>query len=82
MLSRSKRIVFKFIRRIQKYNDKQVREDRKIKDNIKDVSNNSKKDLNCEIIIELGNKKYWEDKDEVVCKRMSNIEIIFQIKNK
>ena len=57
----------------KRYNEKQVREDRKINDYMKDISDNNKKDLACEIIIELGNKLYWEDKDEIFWKKMSNV---------
>lgn len=56
-----------------KYNNNQIREDRKINDYMKNISDNSKKDLACEIIIELGNKIYWEDKDENFWKKMSNV---------
>ena len=44
------------------YNSKQTREDRKIDDYFKKVSDNSKSDLACEIIIELGDKKFWDTK--------------------
>lgn len=47
----------------EEYNSKQTRENRKIKDYFTHVSNNSKNDLASEIIIELGNKKYWDMKD-------------------
>ena len=46
------------------YNSKQTRDDRKIDDYLKKISDNSKNDLACEIIIELGDKKYWDTKDE------------------
>lgn len=46
----------------EEYNAKQTRENRKIKDYFTHVSNNSKSDLACEIIIELGDKKYWDTK--------------------
>lgn len=39
------------------------RNDRKIADYFKKISDNSKNDLACEIIIELGDKKYWDTKD-------------------
>ena len=51
-----------FQKSVDEYNNKQVREDRKIKDYFTNVSNNTKNDLACEIIIELGNKKYWDTK--------------------
>ena len=44
------------------YNNKQKRDDRKIDDYFKKVSDNSKSDLACEIIIELGDKKFWMTK--------------------
>ncbi len=59
-----------------KYNEKQIRDDRKIKNYMKDVSDNSKKDLAClacEIIIELGNKAYWDSKDDNFKKQMSKV---------
>ena len=55
------------------YNSRQVREDRKIKDYFSHVSNNSKNDLACEIIIELGNKKFWDTKDISYKKKMTNV---------
>ena len=45
------------------YNNKQTRDDRKIDDYFKKISENSKNDLACEIIIELGDKSYWDTKD-------------------
>ena len=44
------------------YNNKQVRDDRKIDDYFYKISNDDKHDLSCEIIIEIGNMAYWEDK--------------------
>ena len=57
----------------EEYNAKQTRENRKIKDYFTHVSNNSKSDLACEIIIELGDKKYWDTKDIKFKKRMTNV---------
>ena len=57
----------------EEYNSKQTRENRKIKDYFTHVSNNSKNDLACEIIIELGNKKYWDTKDLKFKKKMTNV---------
>jgi len=45
-----------------KYNNKQVREDRKIDNYFNKISNDDKHDLACEIIIELGDMSYWENK--------------------
>lgn len=44
------------------YNNKQVRDDRKIDDYFYKISSDDKHDLACEIIIEIGNMAYWEDK--------------------
>ena len=57
----------------EEYNAKQTRENRKIKDYFTHVSNNSKSDLACEIIIELGDKKYWDTKDIKFKKQMTNV---------
>lgn len=64
-----------FQKSVDEYNNKQVREDRKIKDYFTNVSNNTKNDLACEIIIELGNKKYWDTKDKVFKRKMTNVFI-------
>ena len=45
------------------YNQKQTREDRKIRDYFKKVCE-SQNDIACEIIIELGDMDFWNDKDE------------------
>lgn len=45
------------------YNNKQTREDRKIKDYFKKVCE-SQNDIACEIMIELGDMDFWNDKDE------------------
>lgn len=66
------------------YNNKQTRDDRKINDYFKKVSDNSKSDLACEIIIELGDKKFWDTKDldykkkmtEVYKKQVDDLELI------
>ena len=55
------------------YNSRQTREDRKIKDYFSHVSNNSKNDLACEIIIELGDKQFWDTKDMPYKKKMTNV---------
>ena len=44
------------------YNEKQVRSDRKIDNYFSKISNDTKHDLAVEIIIELGDMEYWEDK--------------------
>lgn len=44
------------------YNNKQTRNDRKINDYFKQISEDTKHDLACEIIIELGDMNFWENK--------------------
>jgi Plasmid recombination enzyme. len=56
-----------------KYNDKQKRSDRKIDNYFNHISNGSKSDLACEIIIELGDMEYWEDKKELFKLRMNDV---------
>lgn len=56
-----------------KYNLKQTRDDRKIDDYFKKISDNSKNDLACEMIIELGDKEYWDDKDDEFKEKMTNV---------
>ena len=46
------------------YNSKQSRPSRMIDNYFDNVSNNEKKDLACEIILELGDKEYWDTEDE------------------
>jgi len=55
------------------YNNKQTRDNRKINDYFNNISNNEKNDLACEIIIELGDKKYWDTKDINFKKRMTSV---------
>lgn len=57
------------------YNNKQVRDDRKIDDYFKKISNNSKSDLAVQIIIELGNKKFWDTKSMTYKHKMTNVFI-------
>jgi len=47
-----------------KYNEKQTRNDRKIENYFNHISNDNKRDLACEIIIELGDMDFWIDKDD------------------
>ena len=55
------------------YNEKQTREDRKIKDYFNKISQDSQRDLACEIIIELGDMDFWKNKDMRYKKRMSDV---------
>ena len=45
-----------------KYNNKQTRDDRKIDNYFNKIANDTKHDLACEIVIELGNMEYWDEK--------------------
>ena len=51
------------------YNEKQTREDRKIKDYFKD----KQKDLACEFIIELGDMDFWNYKDDYYKRGMTQV---------
>ena len=53
------------------YNESRTREDRKIKDYFNKISQDSQRDLACEIIIELGDMDFW--KDMKYKKRMSDV---------
>ena len=44
------------------YNNKQTRDDRKIDNYFNKISADTKHDLSCEIVIELGDMFYWDDK--------------------
>ena len=55
------------------YNSKQSRTSRMINNYFENISNNEKKNLACEIIIELGDKEYWDKKDENFKKKMSEV---------
>ncbi len=54
------------------YNNKQTREDRKIKDYFKKVCE-SQNDIACEIIIELGDMDFWNNKDQEYRLKMIDI---------
>ena len=66
------------------YNNKQTRNDRKINNYFKKVSDNSKSDLACEMIIELGDKKFWDTKSlnykhkmtSVYSKQVNDLEMV------
>ena len=58
---------------VKEYNNKQNRTDRMIKDYYSYISNDNKHDLACEIIIELGDKAYWDTKDINFKKRMTSV---------
>ena len=56
-----------------KYNDKQTRNDRKIENYFSHISNDNKRDLACEIIIELGDMDFWADKDDKFWHKMIDV---------
>jgi len=55
------------------YNNKQSRPSRMINDYFQHVSDDEKKDLACEIIIELGNKEFWDNK--TIDERKNMVEV-------
>lgn len=66
------------------YNNKQIRDDRKIKDYFYKISDDTKHDLACEIIIELGDMHFWDNKSpeekykmiEVYTEQVKDLETI------
>lgn len=60
------------------YNNKQTRNDRKIEDYLKYVSKDKKKDIACEIIIELGDMEFWKHQ-ELNCKKQMTKVFIGQV---
>ena len=56
-----------------KYNEKQTRNDRKIDNYFNHISNDNKRDLACEIIIELGDMDFWADKDDKFTHKMEEV---------
>ena len=57
----------------KKYNDKQTRNDRKIENYFNHISNDNKRDLACEIIIELGDMDFWAEQDDEFKKKMIEV---------
>ena len=55
------------------YNAKQTRDDRKINDYFKHISQDKQKDLACEFIIELGDMEFWNDKNMYYRKGMIQV---------
>ncbi len=56
-----------------KYNEKQTRNDRKIENYFNHISNDNKRDLACEIMIELGDMDFWIDKDDKFKHKMTEV---------
>ena len=55
------------------YNNNQTRNDRKIDNYFNHISNDNKRDLACEIIIELGDMDFWSDKDNKYKHKMTEV---------
>lgn len=55
------------------YNNKQTRNDRKIENYLQYVSNDKKKDIACEIIIELGDMEFWKPQELSSKKQMTEV---------
>lgn len=55
------------------YDNKQIRVDRKVGDYFTHISNDSKHDLACELIIELGDMDFWNDKTMEYKKQMTEV---------
>ena len=55
------------------YNNKQTRSDRLIENYFESVSKNEKRDLACEIIIELGDMNFWSNKDDNFKNKMIDV---------
>lgn len=66
-----------------KYNEKQKRNDRKIENYFNHISNDNKRDLACEIIIELGDMDFWADKNDDFKHKMDDVykEQILDLEN-
>lgn len=58
---------------VLEYNSKQRRSDRKIDDYYEHVSLDKSRDLAVEIIIELGDKEFWDNKDNNYKRKMSSV---------
>lgn len=57
----------------KEYNENQTRNDRKIEDYFSHISNNNKNDLACEIIIELGDMRFWKGKEDSYKRKMTEV---------
>lgn len=55
------------------YNNKQTRNDRKIENYLQYVSDDKKKDIACEIIIELGDMEFWKPQELSSKKQMTEV---------
>ncbi len=55
------------------FNARQTRKDRKINNYFDHVKQDKLRDLACQIIIEIGDKDFWQGKDDTYRKKMSNV---------
>jgi len=55
------------------YNAKQTRNDRKIANYFKHISDSDLWDLACEFVVKLGDKDFWQDKDDEYRRKMSDV---------
>ena len=55
------------------YNEKQTRNDRMINDYFDHVNKDKLRDLACQLIIEIGDKEFWENKDDTYRKKMTDV---------
>ena len=62
-----------FLQAQLEYDNKQIRADRKIGDYFNHISKDSKHDLACELIIELGDMNFWNDKTMDYKKQMTEV---------
>ena len=62
-----------FLQAQLEYDNKQIRADRKIGDYFNHISKDSKHDLACELIIELGDMDFWNDKTMDHKKQMTEV---------
>lgn len=62
-----------FLQAQLKYDNKQTRADRRIGDYFNHISKDSKHDLACELIIELGDMDFWNDKTMDYKKQMTEV---------
>lgn len=58
---------------IKEYNSKQSRSDRKIDDYIKHVSEQKQNDVAVEIIIQIGDRDFWKDKNNLEKREMTQV---------
>lgn len=62
-----------FLQAQEEYNKKQTRDDRKIKNYFEHISEDKLRDLACELVIELGDMDFWNDKNEDYKLKMVNV---------